>query len=270
MSTPGGARRLALALYKATLRWARQNADVPFSLRPADVHALAPSLRGSAVALQDAAAVRQIARAEFKAGKAAAGTEAQAALDRGLEALRLLNTSYAAQLAEMRAVRQERGDRSGVKFSVGQVFIHKKFGYRGVVYGWDRECQRDADWLKAMNVQNPQQPFFYVLPDETDTERLFGGVRITKYVAQENMEPLTDCRVVHRALNSYFDAYSAALGRYIPSRKLQWEYPDTYEAEDQAPVGDDSNILAQPEPEAPAVQPGPQPGFEPGRDFASP
>lgn len=50
----------------------------------------------------------------------------QAALDRGLEALRLLNTSYAAQLAEMRAVREERGDRSGVRFSVGQVFIHKK------------------------------------------------------------------------------------------------------------------------------------------------
>ncbi len=34
-------------------------------------------------------------------------------------------------------------------------------------------------------------------------------------------QPLTDCRIVHRALNSYFDAYSAALGRYIPSRKLQ-------------------------------------------------
>ena len=34
-------------------------------------------------------------------------------------------------------------------------------------------------------------------------------------------QPLTDCRVVHRALNSYFDAYSPAQGRYIPSRKLQ-------------------------------------------------
>lgn len=55
----------------------------------------------------------------------------QAALDRGLEALRLLNTSYAAQLAEMRSVRQERGDRTGVHFSVGQVFIHKKVGGRG-------------------------------------------------------------------------------------------------------------------------------------------
>ncbi len=174
----------------------------------------------------------------------------QAAMDRGLEALRLLNTGYAAQLAEMRALRQERGDRSGVRFSVGQVFIHKKASGKRVeglggstpwktggvqagrrkrmracsmTYalrslqclltivalpsplrslgtvawcmvscapdvhkcghcraedahvcailrhaertptplacsaGWDRVCERDADWLKAMNVQNAQQ-----------------------------------------------------------------------------------------------------------------
>ena len=46
------------------------------------------------------------------------------------------------------------------------------------------------------------------------------AVRITKYVAQENMEPV-ESRVVHRALDSYFSSYSVALGRYIPSRKLQ-------------------------------------------------
>ena len=61
---------------------------------------------------------------------------AQAALDRGLEALRLLNSSYAAQLAEMRAVREERGDRSGVRFSVGQVFIHKKVGKGACNVDW--------------------------------------------------------------------------------------------------------------------------------------
>lgn len=118
-----------------------------------------------------------------------------------------------------------------------------------------------------------------------------------------------DRRIVHRALDSYFDSFSPALGRYIPSRKLQvrfcrcaacgwlvtwqgdnmpcrlcrcrqvvpacapapparpplaaarcaprlaesplhlpgpqFEYPDSYSAEDCAPVGDDSNIMAQ-------------------------
>ncbi len=46
-------------------------------------------------------------------------------------------------------------------------------------------------------------------------------MRITKYVAQENMEPVSDCRIVHRALDNFFLGYSPALGRYIPSRKLQ-------------------------------------------------
>jgi hypothetical protein len=46
------------------------------------------------------------------------------------------------------------------------------------------------------------------------------AVRITKYVAQENMEPV-ESRVVHRALDSYFSSYSVALKRYIPIRKLQ-------------------------------------------------
>ena len=50
----------------------------------------------------------------------------------------------------------------------------------------------------------------------------------------------------------------------------QYEYPDRYEAEDAAPVGDDSNLLAQPE-----VLPGPGrlAGYTPGdgrSSFASP
>lgn len=238
-----------------------------------------------------------------------AAPAAQEALDRGLEAVRLLHTTYQQQLQvrrgpcmptvasaqqqhcssraalrpwlaavplrrfvigaaltlnctrwaphaaagpqEMRATRGDRADRSAVRFSVGQVgasclwsactlvlhpgacqvspllysqvFLHKKYGYRGVIYGWDRSCQRDAEWLRAMNVvtvkgagsgaggearaalprpcrrrpdllpwrqptaarccttgplllqTNPDQPFFYCLPDETDAVRLFGG-----------------------------------------------------------------------------------------------
>ena len=94
-------------------------------------------------------------------------------------------------------------------------------------------------------LQNPQQPFYYCLPDETDCVRLFGGgecqqarwpdlsqvaccanfhmlhykcnrtdipshlppaplaVRISKYVAQDNVQPI-DSRIVHRALDNYF------------------------------------------------------------------
>ena len=32
---------------------------------------------------------------------------------------------------------EPRTDRKNVKFRIGQVIKHKKFGYRGVIIGWD-------------------------------------------------------------------------------------------------------------------------------------
>jgi hypothetical protein len=256
----GGDRRLALCIYRSLLRWSRDNADAPFSLRPGDVYAVAPRHRSAdrathaaALSLQDAVAVPPIARAEFKACAQLAGLDAQEALDRGLEAVRVLHTVYQGQLQAMRDMRRDRGDRTGVRFQVGQVFIHKKvgsglttsvplvpvcrrccaglpllvpdssgcwcvaplalqFGYRATIFGWDRECERDDEWQRDMNIQvlhprappvlrmhracvgrrarcgvlnvnpavphclqNPKQPFYYALPDETDCVRLFGG-----------------------------------------------------------------------------------------------
>ena len=64
-----------------------------------------------------------------------------------------------------------------------QVFRHRTYGYKGVIYGWDQTCERDQSWNDKFNV-DPNQPFYCVLPDEVDCQRLFGGVRISKYVAQ--------------------------------------------------------------------------------------
>ena len=35
----------------------------------------------------------------------------------------------------------------------------------GVVYGWDKDCERDPDWAAAVQA-DPNQPFYHVLPDE--------------------------------------------------------------------------------------------------------
>jgi len=102
------------------------------------------------------------------------------------------------------------------------VFIHRKFGYRGVIYGWDRRCMRDEIWINEMNA-NPDVPFYYVLPDENDCQRIFQGVRLTKYVGEDNMLPLEGVSVVHRALDNYFGGYSPEKGRYIPLDKLKYE-----------------------------------------------
>lgn len=58
----------------------------------------------------------------------------QEALDRGLEAVQLLHTEYSEMLYRLRSTREVRTDRSRVAFSLGTVFTHKKFGYRGVLF----------------------------------------------------------------------------------------------------------------------------------------
>lgn len=101
----------------------------------------------------------------------------------------------------------------------------------------------------VVNLGTADQPFYYVLPDEHDCQRLFNSIRLTKYVAEENILPLEKARIVHRALDNYFLGYSESIGRYIPVKRLQFEYPDStifpeYEnIDDITPAGEDSNLL---------------------------
>ena len=55
-------------------------------------------------------------------------------------------------------------------------------------------------------------------------------------------------RVAHRALAHFFDGHSATLGRYVPSRRLAFEYPgdgveEAGAADDVVPCGEDANML---------------------------
>ncbi|CAE6512900.1 unnamed protein product [Rhizoctonia solani] len=74
--------------------------------------------------------------------------------------------------------------RGPVQWWVGLVFRHRKFGYMGLVTGWDKECKADEDWIQAVGVnQLPRgraQPFYSVVGED-------GG---TRYVAEENIIPL--------------------------------------------------------------------------------
>ena len=90
-----------------------------------------------------------------------------------VQALQLLNSEYARALRHLQAARAEHLDADGVLFAVGglliacswpsmcsakmnlvacdvgTVFRHKQHGYKGVIYGWDRQCDRyvvDKSW----------------------------------------------------------------------------------------------------------------------------
>jgi len=170
--------------------------------------------------------VRHLARLGFQHGR---DDLAYDLVDRGIEALRLLNTRYHDSVESIKARREEHArviSSNTVKYSIGQVFVHKKYGYTGIIYGFDSSCQRDDEWMNQMQIVERFQPFYYVLPDEEDARRLLGGVRLTKYVAEENIEITTNKKVVHRALENYFIGYSTSSQRYVPTKRLRFEYPD--------------------------------------------
>lgn len=235
---------LSRLVYRGILRWVKEHSDVPFSIQQTHVNAVLPELKGVKMNLHDASAVRYLARYGFES---ASSDGMPGRVDRGLDALRLLNTHYHRLVEEMRRTRQEKSQIvDTVKYKIGQVFRHKKYGYKGIIYGFDETCQRDEEWMRQMGVRNPDMPFYYALPDEMDSTRFFGGFRLSKYVAEENIAALDDGKVVHRALENFFIGYSKDMKRYVPTKRLQFEYPDEeYERmmTEMVPVADNANLL---------------------------
>ena len=54
-----------------------------------------------------------------------------------------------------------------VKYKVGQVFVHKRYSYHGVVTGWDVECGADEHWMAQMRIhelsRGKHQSFYHVM-----------------------------------------------------------------------------------------------------------
>ena len=109
-----------------------------------------------------------------------------------------------------------------VKFRVGQVIKHKKWGYRGVVVGWDEFTQAPESWIKQMHgPDRPEwrkQPNYSVLVDTRDRQ----GAQIT-YVVQENMEVVKNVKVFHPQLDEHFESYDGS--HYLPRPWLKARYP---------------------------------------------
>ena len=154
-------------------------------------------------------------------------------IEGAFEGLRRL-ASLQSQLDGLQQTRERRdGDRAQVRHSIGQVFRHKNFGYRGVVVGWDGRCDRPNEWLlgNGMSSARGQQPFYHIIPDQPDCLRLFGSTRESKYVAQDNLEPISDVEeraIDHEHLMAYFSRYSPSTGSFVPCEELAYIYPDEY------------------------------------------
>jgi len=111
-----------------------------------------------------------------------------------------------------------------VKYQVGQVVRHRKWGYRGIIIGWDTIAKAPPDWFAAMEPNDrdlhdyEMQPNYSVLVDTRDRPS-----PQRTYVPQENLEVVTKTHVIHPAIDEYFESYDGA--RYIPRPYLTKIYP---------------------------------------------
>jgi hemimethylated DNA binding protein len=109
-----------------------------------------------------------------------------------------------------------------VKYHVGQVVRHKKFGYRGVIIGWDAVAQAPDEWLQKAYPQSKMKfrhmPNYLVLVDIRDRPD-----KQTTYVAEENLEPLQRTLVMHPKVDEYFDGFDGF--QYLPRSRLKTIYP---------------------------------------------
>ena len=54
-----------------------------------------------------------------------------------------------------------------VVYKIGQHFQHKRYGYEGIIVGWDYKCSADPRWIHQMRVDDlprgREQPFYNVM-----------------------------------------------------------------------------------------------------------
>jgi len=108
-----------------------------------------------------------------------------------------------------------------LQFRVGQVVKHKKWGYRGVIIGWDLEARAPQDWLSEMHKNNPAwrtQPNYAILVDTRDRP----APQIT-YVPQENIEVIKHTKILHPSTEDYFENFDGS--QYLSRPWLRTLYP---------------------------------------------
>jgi len=118
-----------------------------------------------------------------------------------------------------------------ILFPLGTVFRHKKYGYRGVVIGFDTRIKRSEEWMKNFEIDKLQrqgdQPFYHVIPDNSDCYRIFNGYRESKYVAEDNCELVTgsEAQIEHPFIEQFFADFDSDSSKFLPNETLDFLYP---------------------------------------------
>ncbi|XP_071404749.1 uncharacterized protein [Pithys albifrons albifrons] len=109
-----------------------------------------------------------------------------------------------------------------VQFRVGQVIIHKRFGYSGVIVGWDVKAHTPEEWLQPKYPPGKQDlkptPHYRILINNANR---FG--KSTAYVPEEEITIIMGLEVHHPDMETYFSGYDGS--NYIMQPWLKKLYP---------------------------------------------
>lgn len=84
------------------------------------------------------------------------------------------------------------------KFHTGQIVLHQRFEYRGVIYAADDYFSHSDEWYELMADSHPpkDKPWYHLLVD--------GSQQVT-YVAERNLSACADCEQIdHPLLGQHF------------------------------------------------------------------
>jgi heat shock protein HspQ len=93
-------------------------------------------------------------------------------------------------------------DSTAVRFNIGQVVTHSRFGYRGVIFDVDPYFMLSDEWYRQVALSRPpkHKPWYHVLVD---------GQAHTTYVAERHLDRAVDPMPIrHPMLETYFDGFN--------------------------------------------------------------
>ena len=96
---------------------------------------------------------------------------------------------------------------SDLRFSVGQLVVHLRFGYRGVVFDVDEVFRGTDEWYEQVARSRPprDRPWYHVIVD---------GAAHTTYVADRHLDPDDSAKPIRSPLiEPVFDRFED--GRYV-------------------------------------------------------
>jgi hemimethylated DNA binding protein len=112
---------------------------------------------------------------------------------------------------------------SAIQHDIGQIFRHKKHGFRGVIVEWYESCPAPKNWQETYGPfeKGFDQPFYRTLVDTKDRPHPFMAL-----AAEENLLPLhnEDVPVSHPLMDETFAGFEE--GRHIMHEEVALHFPE--------------------------------------------